>query len=84
VVVHGASLPFSSVVEKQPTEEELETARRQAREDAEGRFAYEASGREPDDQPGEQPFAYAAEDVQAEYARVYEEELAKLRARLDD
>jgi hypothetical protein len=68
-------------VEKQPAEEELETARRQARADAEGRFAYETSGREPDDQPGEQPFAYAAEDVQAEYARVYEEELARLRAR---
>lgn len=68
-------------MEKQPTEEELEAARTQARADAEERFAYEASGREPDDQPGEQPFAYAAEDVQAEYARVYEEELAKLRAR---
>jgi hypothetical protein len=68
-------------VEKQPTDEELEAARRQAREDAEERFAYEASGREPDDQPGEQPFAYAAEEIQAEYARVYEEELARLRAR---
>jgi hypothetical protein len=68
-------------VEKQPTEEELEAARKQAREDAERRFAYEASGREPDDQPGEQAFAYAAEEVQAEYARVYEEELARLRAR---
>jgi hypothetical protein len=68
-------------MEKQPTEEELEAARTQAREDAEGRFAYEASGREPDDQPGEQPLPYAAEDVQAEYTRVYEEELARLRAR---
>jgi hypothetical protein len=67
-------------VEKQPTEEELEAARMRAREDAEARFAYEASGREPDDQPGEQPFASAAEDVQAEYTRVYEQELARLRA----
>jgi hypothetical protein len=53
-------------MEKQPTAEELEAAREQARADAEERFAYEASGREPDDQPGEQPFAYAAEDIQAE------------------
>ena len=68
-------------MEKQPTDEELERAREQARADAEERYAYEASGREPDDQPGEQPFAYAAEDVQAEYARVYEETLSSLRAR---
>ena len=66
-------------MEKQPTEEELEAARRQARADAEKRVAYESSGREPDDQPGEQPFAYAAEAVQAEYARVYEEALDTLR-----
>jgi hypothetical protein len=68
-------------MEKQPAEEELEAAREQARTDAEERFAYETSGREPDDQPGEQPFAYAAEDVQAEYARVYEETLGQLRSR---
>jgi hypothetical protein len=68
-------------MEKQPTEEELDRAREQAQSDAEERFAYETSGREPEDQPGEQPFAYAAEDVQAEYARVYEETLAALRAR---
>jgi hypothetical protein len=67
-------------MEKQPTEEELEAARAQARADAEERFAHEASGREPDDQPGEQPLAYAAEAVQAEYARVYEETLSGLRA----
>jgi hypothetical protein len=66
-------------MEKQPTEAELEAARAQARADAEERFAYEASGREPDDQPGEQPLAYAAEALQAEYARVYEETLAALR-----
>lgn len=66
-------------MEKQPTEEELEAARARACADAEGRFAYETSGREPDDQPGEQPFAYAAEAVQAEYARIYEETLAALR-----
>jgi len=66
-------------VEKQPTEDELDAARRQARADANERFAAEASGRGPDDQPGEQPFAYAAEDVQAEYARVYDETLAALR-----
>ena len=66
-------------MEKQPTEEELESAREAARADAETRFAYETSGREPDDQPGEQPFAYAPEDVQAEYTRVYEETLASLR-----
>jgi hypothetical protein len=69
-------------MEKQPAAEELEAAREQARADAEERFAYETSGREPDDQPGEQPFAYAAEDVQAEYARVYEETLGQLRSRL--
>lgn len=68
-------------MEKQPTEEELEAAREQAHADAEQRFADESSGREPDDQPGEQPFAYAAEAVQAEYARVYEEALSALRAR---
>jgi hypothetical protein len=66
-------------MEKQPAEDELEAARKQARFDAEERFAYEVSGREPDDQLGEQPFAYAAEAVQAEYARVYEETLAALR-----
>jgi hypothetical protein len=66
-------------MEKQPTQEELGAARERARADAEDRFAYETSGREPDDQPGEQPFAYAAEDVQAEYARIYEETLADLR-----
>ena len=68
-------------MEKQPTETELEAARTQARADAEERFAYETSGREPNDQPGEQPFAYAAEDVQAEYASVYEETLKGLRGR---
>jgi hypothetical protein len=66
-------------VEKEPTEEELDGARERARADAEERYAYEISGREPDDQPGEQPLPYAAEDVQAEYARVYEETLAQLR-----
>jgi hypothetical protein len=66
-------------MEKQPTEEELEAARGQARADAEKRVAYESSGRKPDDQPGEQPFAYAAEAVQVEYARVYEEALDILR-----
>jgi DNA-binding helix-hairpin-helix protein with protein kinase domain len=68
-------------VEKQPTEEELETARARAHADAEERFAYEASGREPDNQPGEQPFAYAPEDVQVAYARAYEDALAALRRR---
>jgi hypothetical protein len=68
-------------MEKQPTEEELDAARERGQADAEERFAYESSGREPDDQPGEQPFAYAAEDVQAEYARVYEETLGLLRRR---
>jgi hypothetical protein len=66
-------------MEKQATEEELEAARAHARADAEERFAYEASGREPDDQSGEQPPGYAAEDVQAEYSRVYEETLSELR-----
>lgn len=66
-------------MEKEPTEEELDGARERARADAEERYAYEISGREPDDQPGEQPLPYAAEDVQAEYARVYEETLAQLR-----
>jgi hypothetical protein len=66
-------------MEKQPGEDELEAARERARADAEERFAYEASGREPADQAGEQPFAYAAEDIQAEYARAYEETLAQLR-----
>jgi hypothetical protein len=74
-------LPFSEPMEKQPTAEELEAARVQAAADAEERYAYEISGREPDEQPGEQPFAYAAEDVQAEYARAYEEKLSELRAR---
>jgi hypothetical protein len=69
-------------MEKQPTEEELESARAQARADAERRVAYERSGREPDDQPGDQPLAYAAEAVQAEYARVYEETLTALRSGL--
>ena len=68
-------------MEKQPTEEKLGAAREKGRAHAEERFAYESSGREPDDQPGEQPFAYAAEDVQAEYARVYEETLGRLRRR---
>jgi hypothetical protein len=53
-------------MEKQPTEKELEAARERARTDAEARYAYEISGREPDEQPGEQPLPYAAEDVQAE------------------
>jgi hypothetical protein len=66
-------------MEKQPTEKELGAARERAVSDAEERFAYESSGREPDEQPGEQPFAYAAEAVQAEYARLYEETLAQLR-----
>jgi hypothetical protein len=68
-------------MEKQPTEEELQAARERAAADAEERFAYESSGREPDEQPGEQPLPYAAEDVQAEYDRAYEEKLASLRAR---
>jgi hypothetical protein len=68
-------------MEKQPTEKELEAARERARTDAEARYAYEISGREPDEQPGEQPLPYAAEDVQAEYARVYEGTLAQLRRR---
>jgi hypothetical protein len=68
-------------MEKQPTAAELEQARERARADAEERFAYETSGREPDKQPGDAgPYAYAAEAVQAEYARVYEETLARLRA----
>jgi hypothetical protein len=66
-------------MEKQPTDEELGAARERAVADAEERFAYEASGREPDEQAGEQPLPYSAEDVQAEYARVYEETLARLR-----
>jgi hypothetical protein len=66
-------------VEKEPTEVELDGARERARANAEERYAYEISGREPDEQPGEQPLPYAAEDVQAEYARVYEETLAQLR-----
>jgi hypothetical protein len=66
-------------VEKEPTEEELNGARERARADAEERYAYEISGREPDEQPGEQRLPYAAEDVRAEYARVYEETLAQLR-----
>jgi hypothetical protein len=66
-------------MEKQPTEEELDGARERARAAAEERYAYEISGREPDEQPGEQPLPYAAEDMQAEYARVYEETLAHLR-----
>ena len=66
-------------MEKQPTQEELDGARERARADAEERYAYEISGREPDEPPGEQPLPYAAEDVQAEYARVYEETLAQLR-----
>jgi len=68
-------------VEKQPTEEELEAAREQARADAEELVARERSGGETDELPGTQPFAYAAEDVQAEYARVYEEALDELRRR---
>jgi hypothetical protein len=68
-------------VEKQPTPAELEQARARARADAEERFAYETSGRQPDDQPGDAgPYAYAAEVLQAEYARVYEETLGRLRA----
>jgi hypothetical protein len=66
-------------MEKQPTEEELEAAREHARADASERLAKEASGGAPDDQPDEQPFAYAAEAVQAEYARVCEETLVELR-----
>jgi hypothetical protein len=67
-------------LEKQPTEEELDAARERAQADAEERFAYESSGREPDEQPGEAgPYAYAPEDVQAEYSRVYEETLGRLR-----
>jgi hypothetical protein len=66
-------------MEKQPTADDLEAARRRARADAEERFAYEASGRQPDDQPGEQAFAYAPEAVQAAYAESYEETLADLR-----
>jgi hypothetical protein len=53
-------------VEKQPTEEEPVGARERARADAEERYAYEISGREPD----EQPLPYAAEELQAEYARL--------------
>jgi hypothetical protein len=67
-------------VEKQPSEDELEAARERARADAEARYAYEISGRDPEEQPGEAgPYAYAPEDVQAEYARVYEETLEGLR-----
>ena len=69
-------------MEKQPSEEELEAARERARADAEERYAYETSGREPDEQPGEAgPYAYAPEDMQAEYMRVYEETLRELRSR---
>lgn len=66
-------------MEKQPTEEELDGARERARADAAERYAYEISGREPDEQPCEQPLLYAAEEMQVEYARVYEETLARLR-----
>ena len=47
------SRAYAWAVEKQPTAEELENARERARADAEERFAYETSGREPDDQPGD-------------------------------
>jgi hypothetical protein len=43
-------------MEKQPTEEELEAARERARTDAEARYAYEISGREPDEQPASNLF----------------------------
>ncbi len=62
-------------MEKQPTAQELQEARERARVDAEAHFARGGG----DEQPGEQPFPYAAEAVQAEYARVYDETLARLR-----
>jgi hypothetical protein len=68
-------------VEKQPAEAELEAARKRGRADAEERFAYETSGREPDEQPGDAgPYAFGPEAVQAAYAEAYEQKLEELRA----
>jgi hypothetical protein len=62
-------------VEKQPTAAELEEARGRARADAEATFA----AGEIASEPGEQPYAYAAEAVQAAYAEAYEARLEELR-----
>ena len=56
-------------MEKQPTEEELEEARRRARADA-----AEARRRGAVDELGDAgPYAFAPESLQAEYDRAYEE-----------
>ncbi len=70
-----------AAVEKQPTGDEFETARRQARADATEKARTERE--RPDvDQPlvdESSTYSFAPEDLRAEYERVYEETLDKLR-----
>ncbi len=70
-------------MERQPTEEELEQARERARADAQVRVEAER-GRPAADEPivdDAGPYEFAAEDVRAEYERVFDETLNALRGR---
>jgi hypothetical protein len=70
-------------VERQPTKKELEQAGERARADAQARVEEERA-RPPADEPivdDAGPYEFAAEDLRAEYERVYEETLSALRGR---
>ena len=70
-------------MEKQPTGEEFEEARRRARADAEAKLRRERE-RPSVDEPiveEDETYSFAPEDLRAEYERVYEETLASLRER---
>ena len=72
-------------MEKQPTEDEFEAARRQAKEDATSRARDERERPAVDEPIVEESstYSFAPEDLRAEYERVYEETLAGLRRRGD-
>ena len=70
-------------MEKQPTPDEYEEARRQARTDAEEKLRRERSRPAVDEPVVEEDatYSFAPEPLRAEYERVYEETLDSLRER---
>ena len=68
-------------MEKQPTGDEFEAARHQAKEDAAEKARAERERPAVDEPLVEESatYSFAPEDLRAEYERVYEETLAKLR-----
>ena len=69
-------------MEKQPTDEEFEEARVQARADAEEKVRRERTRPDVDEPIVEEDatYSFAPEPLRAEYERVFEETLTALRA----